>query len=225
MLADTSTPSNPQGFSPNVDNTVRPVTVTSGQHAMYICCWIFTLGLFGIWHYKKRNQLNEQQIAVNTAASDIDVALTKRRDTLIKLLEQVKSYYNYEGDVQTKITELRSMNTGNFNQAKELMDHVQTGLNMAFENYPNLKANQVVQDLMSSSEVLESEIAASRRLYNMKVEMFNGQIYNFPTNCVAHEMGLHNFALFAASNQEKQDVDMSSLNDYGTNQQSNQNKE
>ena len=38
MLADTSTPSNPQGFSPNVDNTVRPVTVTGGQHAMYICC-------------------------------------------------------------------------------------------------------------------------------------------------------------------------------------------
>ena len=222
MLADTSTPSNPQGFSPNVDNTIRPVTMTGGQHVMYILWNIITLG---IWHYKKRNQLNEQQIAVNTAASDIDVALTKRRDTLIKLLEQVKSYYNYEGDVQTKITQLRSMNTGDFNKASQLMDHVQTGLNMAFENYPNLKANQVVQDLMSSSEVLESEIAASRRLYNMKVEAFNGQIYNFPTNGVAKGMGLHNFALFAASAQEKQDVDMSSLNDYGTNKQSSQNKE
>ena len=214
MLVDTTAQSKPEGFNPSVDNNIHEVTVTGGQKFAYVCCWIFTIGLFGIWHYKKRNNLNEKQIEVNTAASNIDIALTKRRDTLIKLLEQQKSYYTYESDVQTTITKLRSVDTKNFSKANEVMDNVENQIKMTFENYPDLKANQMLQNLMSASEVLESEIAAARRVYNMKVENFNSIIYNFPTNCVAKEMGLHNFTLFAASSVQKQDVDMSSLNNF-----------
>ncbi|MBO6042512.1 LemA family protein [bacterium] len=161
--------------------------------------------------------MNEQQIEVNTAASNIDIALTKRRDTLIKLLEQQKAYYKYEGNTQTNIAKLRSMDIKNFSEAKQVMDNVENEIKMTFENYPDLKANQLAQDLMGTSELLESEIAASRRVYNMKVETFNSVIYTFPTNCIAKSMGLKNFALFQATSEQKQDVDMSSLSDYDSN--------
>ena len=216
MLFDTRE-GNEQGFEPKVDNQIAPITVTGGQKFAYICCFIFTLGLFGIWHYKRRNWLNEQQIEVNTAASNIDIALTKRRDTLIKLLEQQKAYYKYEGNTQTNIAKLRSMDIKNFSEAKQVMDNVENEIKMTFENYPDLKANQLAQDLMGTSELLESEIAASRRVYNMKVEAFNSVIYTFPTNCIAKAMGLKNFALFQATSEQKQDVDMSSLSDYDSN--------
>ena len=221
MLVDTSKkPVDDLGFNPNTDNTITEANPSTGEKIGWICLIILgILTIIGgiillIFVIKWNNWFNEQQIAINTAASNIDVSLTKRRDTLVKMLEQAKSYYKYEGDVQTQITQLRSMNFSNRNQALALLDKIQSGFNLTVENYPNLKANQVIIELMSTSQFLESEIAASRRVYNAKVQAFNGAIYTFPKIMVAHKMKLHNFLLFAASAIQKQDVDMSSLSNY-----------
>ena len=130
------------------------------------------------------------------------------------MLEQAKSYYKYEGELQTEITQLRALDFKNRNQALALLDKAQNDFKVTVENYPNLKANQMIIELMSTSQYLESEIAASRRLYNAKVEAFNSLIFTFPRIMVASQMHLQTFMLFAASHVEKQDVDMSSLSNF-----------
>lgn len=221
MLIDTrNNPENPEGFSPNPNNTIKYATPTTNQKIGWIIikilCWLTIIGgiIILVIEIKWKNAFQQQQIEINTAASNIEVSLARRRDTLVKLLEQAKSYYKYEGDVQTQIAKLRSLNTSDLNGAQEIINNAQRSFDLTVENYPNLKANAIILELMSSSQYLESEISASRRLYNAKVQGFNQEIYTFPKIDVAGRMKLYNFALFAASATQKQDVDMSSLSNY-----------
>lgn len=60
------------------------------------------------------------------------------------------------------------------------MNSIARDINIAYEQYPNLKANSIIVDLISASQYIENEIAASRRLYNMDVTQFNQSIMLYP---------------------------------------------
>lgn len=210
------------GFNANVDNTITRPTATSGSKfgwwTMYILSWLTIIGgiILTVKWIQWGNYFNRQQVEINEAASSIDVSLTKRRDVLVKLLEQTKSYMKFEKETLLDVTKLRSMGNldGDINKANEqqkIMDTIERNIKVNFENYPNLKSNSVILELMSSSEYLESEIASSRRLYNIKVNEFNKEIFTFPKSVKAASMRLVSLPMFAASEEQKQDVDMSSL--------------
>ncbi|SYV94585.1 LemA family [Mycoplasmoides gallisepticum] len=162
--------------------------------------------------------LRTKQTEINQAASGIDVNLVKRKDTLLKLLEQTKAYMKFEKGTLENITKLRSLSNGTtdvnkMNDAENIINSVSRDINLQFENYPNLKASSIVAELMSSSQYIEAEISASRRLYNTKVTDFNQEIVSFPISVKAKKMNCHSLPLFVASVEAKQDVKMDSLSD------------
>ncbi len=224
MLVDTRKPANPQGTSLNVDNTEIVANPTSGQKTLFnvliFFSW-FPLILPGIiwWvnRIKKRNVWVEKQMEVNNAAAAIDVNLTKRADTLIKLLEQTKGYLKHEKETLTNITKMRSSGaqaTPADIQAKDqAISSLARNINIQLEAYPDLKGSSVIGELMSSSQYIEGEIAASRRLYNQIAQRFNADILTFPNICIAHKDNLRTFPLFSASEEQKKDVDMSKLSE------------
>jgi hypothetical protein len=55
---------------------------------------------------------------------------------------------------------------------------------------------------------MEGEIAAARRLYNSQSLQFNQKIQTWWDSVIANKMQLHSFALFAASEADKQDVSL-----------------
>ncbi|CRH25471.1 LemA family [Chlamydia trachomatis] len=145
--------------------------------------------------------------------------LAKRKDTLIKLFEQTKAYLKFENDTYTKVAELRSGKTtkNNINESNKeqiLMNSIARDINIAYEQYPNLKANSIIVDLISASQYIENEIAASRRLYNMDVTQFNQSIMLYPAVVKAEKMKLYTLPLFVASEEQKKGVDMSGLSDF-----------
>ncbi|MDE6894224.1 MAG: LemA family protein [Malacoplasma sp.] len=216
MLVDTRLPQNPGGFNANVDNTQRQAKASFGQKFGWVLLVIFTLGIIWFVSISWKNNLINEQMQINNAASNIQVNEAKRRDTLIKLLEQTKGYMKHEKETLTLVTKYRSGGTDSNETAKldNQLANFMMNLNVQYEQYPQLKADSLVRELMSSSQYLETEIAAARRLYNQKVSYFNAEIFMFPKIVLASKIGLSTFALFQATSVQRQDVDMSSLSNY-----------
>ena len=215
MLVDTrvETSENTIGFKPNVQNQIITPKKSVGITILNFFLCIITIGIYGIVLVSKRNWFNRQQQEINKRTSDISVQLTQRRDTLIKLLDLTKSHMKYEKDLLKNVTELRSLQSGSI-KAEDLSkvnDKINQGftkINVAFEAYPNLRASESVMQLMSTADLNEREIAASRRLYNQSIMEFNQKLFVFPDQNIAAGMKLHTLPLFEASAEQKEDVNL-----------------
>lgn len=220
MLVDPTKKS--EAFNPNPDNTTYNAQVTGKENGLwwflFILSWLTIIGgiILTVKWISWGNMLKQQQVEINEASSAIDINLTKRKDTLIKLLDETKGYMKFEKETMVNVTKLRSLSKidgdiAKANEQQKIIDSVSRDFNINVENYPNLKASMAVSELMSASQYAEAEIASSRRLYNLKVTSFNQNIVSFPISVKAKSMNLHSLPVFAASEEQKQDVDMSSL--------------
>ena len=88
-----------------------------------------------------------------------------------------KLYIQYEGSILQNVTELRSqwaaaMNSGDLdaiNDATGQLDFAVSNLIVVIEDYPELKASQVVEDLIIELEGTENRISTERMRYNEAV--------------------------------------------------------
>ncbi|AZZ65351.1 LemA family protein [Metamycoplasma phocicerebrale] len=216
MLFDSRTPQEKEGFKPNVDNSIKHPEVSGGEKFLYVLFFILTFGLFIIAVISRRNSLLAQMNRIQEASSLIQAAEKKRRAILIKQLDTVKGYAQFEAKTLKEITKYRSklsdleteQDPAKINEA---LNSIQRGINIQFEQYPNLKADRTFLQFQTEISLQEDEIYSTIRHYNAIVRVFNSNIYQFWTNIVAKKMGAYNQPLFQASEQEKRDVDTSSL--------------
>ncbi|MBN0970562.1 LemA family protein [Mycoplasma phocoeninasale] len=218
MLFDTRNPQSNEGFKPNVDNTIKKPEPTGFEKFLFVLFFFLTLGFFLIGYYVRKNYLLRKINEIQEASSLIQAAEKKRRATLIKQLDAVKGYAKFENSTLTEVTRMRSKlveleNENNVTELKAQLDSIQRNINLQFEAYPDLKASQLFLQFNTEIALQEDEIYSTIRIYNMKVNSFNSQIYTFWTNCVAKKIGAYNQPLFSASEQERQDVDTSSLSE------------
>lgn len=199
---------NIEGHEINVNNNMGPVTVTKGQKVLFYFVCIITLGLFLILKLTKRNTLNRMQMKINESASGIDVQLQKRFDTLNKLVQAASSQAKFDKETLETISAYRSGANKDMSSKNQAVDKIQAGINMAFEAYPTLGADDAFKKMMNESTMIEKEIAASRRLYNSNVTSFNSIIYTFPTNVIISKEGYTAIPLFSASDVSKKDVNL-----------------
>ncbi|WP_025755529.1 LemA family protein [Mycoplasmopsis cricetuli] len=207
------TPQNIQEFNPAADNRKIPAQAGVLGKTVYIIFSIFTLG---IPYMVTRNKLLEMQNKINELASGIDVQLTKRHDTLTKLLKSVSSYKKFEADLYSDIARLRSLinnnSVDNAGEIERLNSNVFGRLFAVSENYPQLQASELYRDLMEQSTYIEKEISASRRIYNQEVTRFNTTLFVWPSSVVASFLGLATKPLYQAAHVKREDVSFDSLN-------------
>ena len=85
------------------------------------------------------------------------------------------------------------------------LDTMQNKINIAFENYPDLKAHQEIADAMQQNNYLQREITAAREVYNDTVNKWNGAIFEWPTKqIVAAKRGYTTRIPFSASKEIKE---------------------
>ncbi len=117
------------------------------------------------------NGLVSAKNQVENAKGDMDAMLKKRYDLLPNLVSVVKTYMNYEKDILTTVTELRTRReSGNVSETEKSEIDNKIGQSMRsvmlnVENYPVLKADREFSRLQSSWNECEEQIAASRRAY------------------------------------------------------------
>ena len=111
---------------------------------------VFLLPVF--WYIGTMNKLRQLEVKVEEAESGIDVALTKRYDVLTKIVAATKGYAKHEAETFENVVKWRQGLPKNLSlQEKQefmgKMDAVQSGINIAVEAYPDLKAEKLFSNL------------------------------------------------------------------------------
>lgn len=163
-----------------------------------------------IWYASTYNGIKALGIKVDEGLSGIDVALTKRYDTLTKLLDVVKGYQKHEKEILLEVIKLRSgMSMTERNAANTQMDQAANQIKLLAEAYPELKSSNNFIQLQNSIADVEEHLQAARRLYNSNVSAYNTKIVMFPNTIVANGMGAKEKEFFEAEEAKRSDVQMS----------------
>lgn len=158
-----------------------------------------------MWTIATSNRFKVLLIKITEAASGIDVALTKRYDTLTKLIDVVKAYAKHETAVFEKVIKLRSgMSMAEKSEVNHAMDEATKNISILAENYPELRSSENYKQLQAAIVDAEDHLQASRRVYNMNVSSFNQAIIIFPASILAKHYTPKEF--FEADEAKRADV-------------------
>lgn len=139
-----------------------------------------------IWVISTSNRFKVLLVKITEADSGIDIALTKRYDTLTKLIDVVKAYAGHETELFEKVIRLRAgMSMTEKSEANHLMDEASQRINVLAENYPELRSSENYKQLQVAIVEVEDHLQAARRVYNMNVSSFNQSITVFPASIIA----------------------------------------
>lgn len=169
--------------------------------------------IFIVWYIKTMNLLRRMEQQVEESESGIDVALTKRFDSLTKMLDTTKGYAKHEAETLENTIKWRSgiPQTATMAEKQEFatqLSSVAKSLNVVVEKYPELKADAMFAKLQNAILDTEEHLQASRRLYNSNVKSINYKVVSFPTSWVAHKIGMEKKEYFEAEEEKKKDVKM-----------------
>ena len=121
--------------------------------------------LIVIWAISTGNRLK-----IDESESGIDVALTKRYDTLTKMLEVVRQYAAHEVETLTRIVSLRKgMSMAEREEAAVQMDQMTERIRVVAEQYPQLRSAEVFGNLQDAIQDAEAHLQAARRYYSANV--------------------------------------------------------
>ena len=118
---------------------------------------LIILALIAFWCIRTVNDFKKKEIRVQEGISGIEVALTKRYDKLVKMLDITKGYMTHESELFTKVIELRhGMSIAEMNDAQRQMDTLSVRFFAVAENYPELRSSSVLAELQRASAMRKS---------------------------------------------------------------------
>jgi LemA protein len=138
------------------------------------------------------NRLIGQIEAVRNNQKQIDIQLDRRFKVFESLINVVRKYMDYEKTTLKDVVALRNQAeqakaTGDEkgriaaeNQISDIASH----LNIVFEQYPDLKANQNVLQLQEEIVSTENKLAYAKQSYNDSIETYNATKKSFPSSVV-----------------------------------------
>ncbi|WHN64963.1 LemA family protein [Cysteiniphilum sp. QT6929] len=122
------------------------------------------------------------------------IAYERNKLKLMPELERLcKGYTSFEGQTQMQITQLRQaiasldqfdIEPDKLKTVQNLASELNKGLQLQVENYPDLKASNVFQQLMTDWRETQENVTAAISVYNHTVALFNDKIQMFPSNAV-----------------------------------------
>ena len=142
------------------------------------------------------------------AFSTMDVYMKKRFDLIPNLVETVKGYASHEKETLEKVMAARNgVQSAATVEEKMAQENVLTGtlksLFAVAEAYPDLKANTNFLDLQNQLNLVEEDIANSRKYYNAVVKQFNTKCEMFPSNIIASIFHFEKKPMFAVDSAEE----------------------
>lgn len=152
-------------------------------------------------------KFNALEQRIQAAASEIDNYMEQRVIILSNLAKLVEKSIDTDEKILTDIAKYRS---GNFTdvtriEANNALNRTSRDINVALENYPELKSQETIQDAIQQNSYLQREITAARTLYNDAVNTWNREIFVFPLQkIVAAKEGRTTRIPFIASEEVRQ---------------------
>jgi LemA protein len=165
-----------------------------------------------LWVVGIYNTLVTLRNRFKNAFAQIDVQLKRRYDLIPNLVEIAKGYLKHERETLEAVIKARNIalaasqaaaaNPADGNAVKGLMTAeaglggVLSRLMMVSEQYPDLKANQNMQQLTEELTSTENKISFARQAFNDSVMTYNTKRETFPNNIFAGMFGFLPAELF-----------------------------
>lgn len=190
-LDEMTGPVNTAGRDVAVIEKQIPVKTGIGSVIFEVLLWICAIlpGLiFLIMKIKAGNYLSQLQQKIQHDASQIDNYLEQRVVILQNCARLLDKAIDLDKTTMTQIAAYRSGASpdgdGVRNEIAQKIDSVGRSINIAFENYPDLKAHAEIADAMQQNAYLQKEITAAREVYNDTVNTWNRDIFAWPTKMI-----------------------------------------
>jgi LemA protein len=127
------------------------------------------------------NNLVGQIESINNAQKQIDVQLDRRFKVFESLINVLRKYMDYEKSTLSEVTKLRTKAQACAKEgdqegkvvAEEGISNILGSLNVQFEAYPDLKANQNALQLQEEIVSTENKLTYSKQAYNDSIERYN----------------------------------------------------
>lgn len=182
--------------------------------------------LVGGYAISRYNTLVQLENRYENAYSQIDVQLKRRYDLIPNLVETVKGYLDHERETLEAVTQARNQAfqanqkaaahpgdpeaMGQLNAAESMLTSSLGRLMVVAEDYPELKANESVGQLMEELRSTENKISFARQAFNDAVTRYNTARESFPTNLLASAFNYNEAELFEIDvAEERQAPDVS----------------
>ena len=138
------------------------------------------------------NRLIAQIETIRNNQKQIDIQLDRRFKVFESLINVVRKYMDYEKTTLKDVVALRNQAqqaqaSGDEKTriaAENKISDIASHLNIVFEQYPDLKANQNVLQLQEEIVSTENKLAYAKQSFNDSVEMYNANKKSFPTTVV-----------------------------------------
>lgn len=197
-----------EGLETNVIAKRIPATVGVGSTIFEILLWVCGIipgVIFLIMKVKAKNYLQQLEQKLQHNASQIDNYLEQRVVVLQNCARLLDKAIDLDKSTFESIARYRS---GAGDEARNAVsgqiDDLSRSINIAVENYPDLKAHNEIADAMKQNMYLQREITAARELYNDTVNAWNRAIFSWPTKqIVAARNGYTTRLPFIASKEIK----------------------
>ena len=163
-------------------------------------------GILAAVYFTTYNNIVTLEVSAEAQWADVETQLQRRYDLIPNVVAAAEQYIAYEGSILENMTRLRSQwaaavqseNIDEINNATAQLETELPRFIVAVEAYPDLKARQIVEDLIIELEGTENRIAVERIRYNDAARDFNVAIKAFPGNIFASGWGFEQKAYFQA---------------------------
>ncbi|MCI7601952.1 MAG: LemA family protein [Mollicutes bacterium] len=180
-----------QGRDVNVIAKQIPIKVGVGSTIFEIMLWICGIipgVIFLILKIKAQNYFRQLEQKIQHDASQIDNYLEQRVVILSNAAKLLDKAIDLDKDTLTQIAAYRGGanpdNDALRNEIATKVDNVAAKINVAFENYPDIKAHNEIADCLQQNSYLQREITAARELYNDSVNAWNRDVNAWPVKMI-----------------------------------------
>lgn len=182
--------------------------------AMIVLFSVLALGVFnfGVNIY---NDMTYGRVQVYKAIGGIKTEYQRRWDLIPNICEAVKGYMKHEKGTLQAVIEARASATKveltpeNLKEMAQVDDNLSKAIGrllITIEQYPLLKADKHITDLMADLRLAEEYIAQSRNNYNEVVGKYNSFIQKFPQTILAGWYGFKTFQFFELVSKEAENA-------------------
>ena len=198
-----------EGLDTNVIAKKLPAKTGVGSVIFEIILWVLLIIPGVVFLYKKvkaQNYFDQLQQKIQAQASQIDNYLEQRVVVLQNCARLLDKAIALDKDTFSSIAKYRSgsVSDEDRNALATTVDNISRNVNIAFENYPELKAHKEIESAMQQNMYLQREITAARELYNDSINAWNRDIFAWPTKAiVASKNGYTTRIPFIASKEIK----------------------
>lgn len=141
------------------------------------------LGVVGLLSYNRLQALAQR---LREAASNTEVAVSKKLSLVNQLIDLVRNYQEFEQFTHLKMS---ADNTDSLSQAMSQSGQVLAAIQGMAQRFPELKSNTQYDNLARNIQASEEGIATARERYNAAARDYNTVRASIPTVFVARYMG------------------------------------